>query len=50
MAGPQDCGDVASPWPGVILEVKQRDGVFRRADGVFIVITDGRLVRIKVVP
>lgn len=40
-----DCGDVASPWPGTILEVKPRDGVFVGADGVVTVVANGRVAR-----
>ena len=41
----RDCGDVASPWPGTIIEVKPHDGVLIGAEGVVTVVAGGRLVR-----
>lgn len=33
MTTQKDCGDVASPWPGTILEVPLRDGIYFGPDG-----------------
>lgn len=49
MGAPKDCGDVLSPWPGVVLNVRMRDGIYLGTDGAYHIIIDGKVRRAIIV-
>lgn len=49
MSAPKDCGDVLSPWPGIVLNALVRDGIYLGIDGALHVIVDGKVRRAIIV-